>query len=104
MNTPVWLRIIVLLAAQANLTWILGQSQILNWPRNQVKRVPFLKELFDCPRCLGFWTTGIVLLLPDWMALWLAVAQLGHVLYQALETYLPCPSCKIQQVDDFKII
>ncbi len=39
------------------LTFILKYGSILSWPRNFLCSIsPFLKELFNCSLCLGFWS------------------------------------------------
>ncbi len=40
--------------------FILKYGTILNFPRKLISKISFIRELFKCSLCLGFWTGVIV--------------------------------------------
>ena len=52
---------VILISASVGLTNILKYGSILKTPRNAIiEKNPFIKELFSCSMCLGFWS-GILI-------------------------------------------
>ena len=51
---------LIVLASCIGLTWILKYGEILNPIRSYLCKVHFLKSLFKCSLCLGFWS-GVIL-------------------------------------------
>ena len=48
------------LLACIGLMFILKYGTILNFPRKIVTKISFIRELFKCSLCLGFWSGVIV--------------------------------------------
>ncbi len=86
--------LLILSLAQAHLTYLLLKAEILRPLRERLgKKRPKLQYLLQCPVCLGVWAAVVVLLVPSLISLGLAVAGVGHAVYEFKEKYLPCHTC-----------
>src|SRR3990167_5089682 len=84
-------------------TLLLMQGTIFNRPRQWLKGLhPKLKELTECPLCLGWW---VAVSLSVAAGIWnpvsiLAVVGVAHLLYLFVAKHLPCDGCSKQVETD----
>src|SRR5579862_5898272 len=96
MKSLLWL--IMLSTAQAHLTYLLVDSQISQF-RHKLKLPNFLRDLTNCPVCLGFWISLFLSILvfrtPSKVFIFtLSIGYLGSLLYEFKQKFLPCDKCQ----------
>jgi hypothetical protein len=91
---------LLLSIAQSHLTLLLREGRVFDW----CFHARLLKEMRECPMCLGAWTALGVSLTAGLRSPCqiLVVAGVGHVLYLVREKYLPCDKCTIPPAVPFK--
>ena len=62
------------LLACIGLTFIFKYGSILSWPRDILCKIGFLRELFKCSLCLGFWS-GVIIYFIDQQNILLPLAS-----------------------------
>jgi hypothetical protein len=87
---------------QSHLTLLFKEGKIFDG----LFRTRWLKDLRECPFCLGTWTATAVSILAGCYNPYqiLTIAGLGHVLFLLREKYLPCDKCKTPISIPFKTI
>lgn len=76
------LTLLVVTLASFGLVYIVGQSKISQYPREQISRsklkvVHFMLDLIECPACFGFWIGLGGALLNGWG--WLSVVAACYI-------------------------
>jgi len=72
---------------------LLVNSQISQWLQKRLRfeKVAFLKELFSCPICIGFWVALILSAFHPIQAF--AMAFIGSYFYEWKQKNFPCVQC-----------
>jgi hypothetical protein len=94
--------LLLLAIPQSHLTLLFKEGKIFD----SIFRTHWLKDLRECPFCLGVWTATVISILAGYYNPYqiLMVAGLGHALFLLREKYLPCDKCKVPTSIPFKII
>src|SRR5712664_1115767 len=88
--------------AGSQLTCLLSEGKIFD----PIFRGAFLKELRNCPLCLGFWmalTVSLAAGIYHPIGI-LAIAGIGHLITLVRERFLPCDKCKVPDPIPFKVV
>src|SRR5260370_24633858 len=98
MTLPHFNELLIVSIAQSHLTLLLNQGKIFD----SIFRTAWLKELRNCPMCLGVWTASAVSILARFYNPYqiLAVAGIGHAIFLLREKYLPCDTCKDSELTE----